>query len=203
MEYFECSYCGKCCSDGTINSPIVPLTLSDVKSLYELGRHTLENFVDSHIRWKLREDCFHNYSWLLTLATPCPYLNQDNRCDIYNEERPMACRTFPENLLISYPVNVPESVRECIKGKSLHPKRLEEIKTLEKKKLSLLVETYSYMGHVDIDEEIVPSVSSLVGEIPFITMLDVMLDVLDTDATRKLLTYKEKLDSKIIEFLQT
>ena len=72
----HCSGCGECCSD------TLPLSKSDIKRIKRYLAHKKVKAVN-------RGNC-------MELDCICPFLNKDNRCNIY-EVRPKICRVYQCN----------------------------------------------------------------------------------------------------------
>jgi Fe-S-cluster containining protein len=71
MNDFKCKGCGECCSN------LLPLTVDEIIDLKFLAKGK-----ESHKR-----------KYLNDYYMVCPFLNENNRCDIY-ENRPWICKTF-------------------------------------------------------------------------------------------------------------
>lgn len=95
-EIFECQGCGACCHY------VFPLFLPDLELL---ERETNLSKMRSYIMVYLQQDRkppegirlfldAGDPERLPTERVPCPFLNEGNRCMIY-ESRPLACRRFP------------------------------------------------------------------------------------------------------------
>lgn len=69
----HCSGCGECCSD------TLPLSKSDIKRIKRYMIH-------KKVRAVNRGNC-------MELDCTCPFLNENNRCNIY-EVRPKICRVY-------------------------------------------------------------------------------------------------------------
>lgn len=69
MSNFECKCCGKCCSN------FLPLRKNEIEIMKKMAKK--EN------KHPLRKDWY----------AICPFLNNNNRCDIY-ENRPLICREY-------------------------------------------------------------------------------------------------------------
>ena len=69
MNGFKCKNCGECCSN------FLPLLKEEIQTMKRLAKK--ENI------HKFRQDWY----------TQCPFLNNERKCDIY-EERPFICREF-------------------------------------------------------------------------------------------------------------
>ena len=79
---FDCLQCGNCCSS---ISPII----TD-KDIDRIARHLKIKPVDFITRYLyIDEDQFYVFN-----NTPCPFLMQDNYCQIY-DYRPKACQEYP------------------------------------------------------------------------------------------------------------
>lgn len=79
----DCTRCANCCK--TIQPSFA------VEDIARIAAHlgmSEENFISDYLEID-REEGDHR-----TKTTPCPFLNKDNRCTIY-EVRPQACRGFP------------------------------------------------------------------------------------------------------------
>lgn len=78
----DCLQCANCCKT---TSPV--FTPKDIERIARYLRMKPGRFTEQYL--KLDED----NDYVLKQA-PCPFLENDNRCAIY-EERPAACRTYP------------------------------------------------------------------------------------------------------------
>jgi len=205
-EYFQCTPgCGKCCPEGTLNALLVPLNLEDIKSLYSIDSLAPEQFVQSQLRWKLDGDGLGYYVWWPVLPTPCPYLNEEMGCDIHDaDERPIACKTFPENYLLNPQfTGLPQFIYPCVDGKVLSSERRNEVSVLEDRKIQLTAETDHYLRDIEVDQRIKAAVIPYIGKIPLITMLNVMLENIDDPGFQEAAQQaKRDLDQRIIDFLQ-
>lgn len=95
----QCSGCARCCKE-----PLVPITHSDLKRIMKrTGQkpHEIVNFVPtSAINFEKDSQYWIQFGrkrrvMILTKTSEqCQYLNDQNRCSIYNS-RPITCRTFP------------------------------------------------------------------------------------------------------------
>ena len=66
---FECRHCGECCSN------YLPLQEQEIKRMKKLAKK--EN------KHPIRQDWYDR----------CPFLNNNNKCDIYSD-RPLICREY-------------------------------------------------------------------------------------------------------------
>lgn len=78
----DCLTCANCCKT---TGPL--FTTADISRLSKLFRMKPNAFIDQYLR--VDEDNDH-----VLKSVPCPFLNEDNTCFVY-EERPMACREYP------------------------------------------------------------------------------------------------------------
>ena len=74
MLHFSCKHCGNCCSN------LLPLSQSEIQNIKAF-------ILEHNIQPVQHEKDFDGYD-----AT-CPFLNEDNRCNIYNI-RPLICKVF-------------------------------------------------------------------------------------------------------------
>lgn len=77
----DCTTCGNCCR--TLQ---IVVDDSDIARLSRRLGLTLKAFAQRYVR--VAEDRVKH------LPTPCPFLDPDNRCTVY-EDRPQSCRDFP------------------------------------------------------------------------------------------------------------
>ncbi len=82
FEKMDCLTCANCCKT---TSPI--FIQSDIDRLAKVFRMKSSEFIDTY----LHLDADHDY---VLNVSPCPFLNEDNTCFVY-EERPKACREYP------------------------------------------------------------------------------------------------------------
>ncbi|MBA3649523.1 MAG: YkgJ family cysteine cluster protein [Chitinophagales bacterium] len=78
----NCLECSNCCR---IAQPVF-----DMKDIRRLSKHLLigpREFIKKY----LKKDPTYEY---LTKTTPCPFIGDDNKCQVY-EFRPSGCRTYP------------------------------------------------------------------------------------------------------------
>lgn len=78
----DCLTCANCCKT---TSPIFLQT--DIERLSKVFNMKTSMFIDTYL--KLDEEGDY-----VLQSSPCPFLNQDNTCLVY-EERPKACREYP------------------------------------------------------------------------------------------------------------
>lgn len=78
----DCLTCANCCKT---TSPIFLQT--DIERLSKVFNMKTSVFIDTYL--KLDEEGDY-----VLQSSPCPFLNQDNTCLVY-EERPKACREYP------------------------------------------------------------------------------------------------------------
>ncbi len=78
----DCLDCANCCKT---TSPI--FRDIDIKRIAKHLREKESNFISQYLR--LDED----NDWVLK-TSPCPFLNFDNKCEIY-DVRPLACKEYP------------------------------------------------------------------------------------------------------------
>ncbi|OFI47858.1 Fe-S-oxidoreductase [Floricoccus tropicus] len=82
FEEVDCTKCANCCKC------LGPLwTEADIERVAKRERMKLADFEDAYLR--VDEDGDKVFQCM-----PCPFLGQDNLCDIY-DVRPKACREFP------------------------------------------------------------------------------------------------------------
>lgn len=82
FEQIDCLTCANCCKT---TSPIFIQT--DIDRLAKVFRMKTSAFIDTYL---FRDD---EGDYVLK-SSPCPFLNTDNTCFVY-EERPKACREYP------------------------------------------------------------------------------------------------------------
>ncbi len=82
FEEIDCLTCANCCKT---TSPIFYQT--DIERAAKALRMRPGDFVTRYLRIDEDND-------FVLLAAPCPFLQPDNRCSIY-EARPKACREYP------------------------------------------------------------------------------------------------------------
>ncbi|MFD2036155.1 YkgJ family cysteine cluster protein [Belliella marina] len=82
FEKIDCLSCANCCKT---TSPIFIQT--DIDRLAKLFRMKSSEFIDTYL---FRDD---DGDYVLK-SSPCPFLNADNTCFVY-QERPKACREYP------------------------------------------------------------------------------------------------------------
>lgn len=82
FEEIDCLSCGNCCRT---TSPIV--SDRDIDRISKYLRTKPGDLIERYLR--LDEDGDYVFR-----SAPCPFLQDDNCCSIY-EERPQACRTYP------------------------------------------------------------------------------------------------------------
>jgi uncharacterized protein len=78
----DCLTCANCCKT---TSPI--FTTADIQRISKLFRQKPNQFIDQYLFRDSEGD-------FVLRSAPCPFLNADNKCFIY-EERPSACREYP------------------------------------------------------------------------------------------------------------
>ena len=78
----DCLSCANCCKT---TSPIFLQT--DIDRLAKVFRMKSSEFIDQYLFRDEEED-------YVLLSSPCPFLNDDNTCFVY-EQRPKACREYP------------------------------------------------------------------------------------------------------------
>ncbi|MBL7898222.1 MAG: YkgJ family cysteine cluster protein [Crocinitomicaceae bacterium] len=78
----DCLTCANCCKT---TGPL--FTSTDIQRLSKLFKMKNHDFISTY----LRQDEEGDY---VLKSVPCPFLQTDNKCFIY-EERPMACREYP------------------------------------------------------------------------------------------------------------
>lgn len=81
-QSIDCLACGNCC-----RTSVTDFDSSDIKQASKALGISKKQF----IRKYLIEDFDGKY---ITISTPCPFLNTDNTCKIY-EARPKVCRSYP------------------------------------------------------------------------------------------------------------
>ena len=207
MDYFQCKPgCGKCCPDGSTSVLSVPLTLDDIRRLYNFTGLAPESFVDSLVRWKLDnpdEDNLMYNEWIPILPNPCPYKNEERKCDLYGKDAwPVVCSAAPEIVFLYHQRSYPFRWA-CLEGKSLSPERREKIKGLDDQRIDLEIETAGYLRDIEVDPIIPDRVLPLIGKIPLITLLNVMLKTIPyPDFQKTAQQAKRGLDQMIIDFLK-
>lgn len=82
FEKIDCLSCANCCKT---TSPI--FIQADIDRLAKVFRMKSSEFIDTYLHLDADQD------YVLNIA-PCPFLNDDNTCFVY-EERPKACREYP------------------------------------------------------------------------------------------------------------
>ncbi|PRY90449.1 YkgJ family cysteine cluster protein [Mongoliibacter ruber] len=82
FKKINCLNCANCCKT---TSPIFIQT--DIERLAKVFKMKPSGFVDTYLN--LDEDGDY-----VLKSSPCPFLNEDNTCLVY-EERPKACREYP------------------------------------------------------------------------------------------------------------
>ena len=82
FEKIDCLSCANCCKT---TSPIFIQT--DIDRLAKVFRMKSSDFIDTYL---YRDD---EGDYVLK-SSPCPFLNDDNTCFVY-QERPKACREYP------------------------------------------------------------------------------------------------------------
>ncbi|MCH7412165.1 YkgJ family cysteine cluster protein [Belliella sp. R4-6] len=82
FEKIDCLSCANCCKT---TSPIFIQT--DIDRLAKVFRMKSSDFIDTYL---YRDD---DGDYVLK-SSPCPFLNDDNTCFVY-QERPKACREYP------------------------------------------------------------------------------------------------------------
>jgi uncharacterized protein len=82
FEKIDCLECGNCCK--SISPAIYE---SDIRRMASSLRIKASEFTDEYLLKEENED-------YVFLKTPCPFLDDDNSCKIYNS-RPRACREYP------------------------------------------------------------------------------------------------------------
>ncbi|MCH7399506.1 YkgJ family cysteine cluster protein [Belliella sp. DSM 107340] len=82
FERIDCLSCANCCKT---TSPIFIQT--DIDRLAKVFRMKSSDFIDTYL---FRDD---EGDYVLK-SSPCPFLNEDNTCFVY-QERPKACREYP------------------------------------------------------------------------------------------------------------
>ncbi len=79
-DIIGCKRCGWCCKSCNIN-----IDFNDIENIIKYLRIDFDNFYNSY----MEQNAVNNY-----LKRPCPFLKQDNKCEIYSV-RPKVCREFP------------------------------------------------------------------------------------------------------------
>lgn len=82
FEEIDCLDCANCCKT---TSPIFIQT--DIDRLAKVFRMKSSNFIEEYLHRDEEGDFVLN-------SSPCPFLNKDNKCLVY-DERPKACREYP------------------------------------------------------------------------------------------------------------
>jgi Fe-S-cluster containining protein len=78
----DCLSCANCCKT---TGPL--FTLADIERIAKYLRLKPQQFIDNYLRIDEDKD-------YVLQSVPCPFLDQDNTCFIY-DVRPKACREFP------------------------------------------------------------------------------------------------------------
>lgn len=81
-KQIDCLDCGNCC-----RTSVTDFTKGDIKRAAKHLNITPKGFIKQY----LIEDIDGTY---ITITTPCPMLNEDNTCKIY-EVRPKVCESYP------------------------------------------------------------------------------------------------------------
>jgi uncharacterized protein len=81
VQKIDCLKCGNCCK-----TTVTTFNESDVSRASKFLQISKKNFVNKYLI-----DDMGEYT---TITTPCPFLQEDNKCKIY-EVRPEACASFP------------------------------------------------------------------------------------------------------------
>lgn len=82
FEQIDCLQCGNCCKTA---NPI--FTQTDVKRISAFLGMKEGKFEEKFLRFDAEDD-------LVPIQIPCPFLDPDNTCQIY-DLRPKSCRSFP------------------------------------------------------------------------------------------------------------
>lgn len=82
FKTIDCLQCANCCKT---TSPIFIRT--DIERLAKVFKMKPSKFLDTYLHLDEDGDYVLN-------ASPCPFLNEDNTCLVY-EDRPKACREYP------------------------------------------------------------------------------------------------------------
>ncbi|MGY6523225.1 MAG: YkgJ family cysteine cluster protein [Mongoliitalea sp.] len=82
FQHMDCLTCANCCKT---TSPIFIQT--DIERLAKVFRMKPSEFIDEYLFRDADGD-------FVLKSSPCPFLNSDNTCLVY-EERPKACREYP------------------------------------------------------------------------------------------------------------
>lgn len=93
-EAVDCLQCANCCKN---YSP--RFKTPDVKRIAKVMRMRESVFIDTYLKVDDEGD-------FVTKSSPCPFLGDDNYCQIY-EDRPSDCRRFPytdEDVILKRPV---------------------------------------------------------------------------------------------------
>lgn len=82
FEHFDCLSCGNCCKS------IPPVVReADQRRIAKHLRMKPSEFWERYIKYDEDDDTVMN-------ASPCPFLESDNKCKIY-DHRPLACAEYP------------------------------------------------------------------------------------------------------------
>lgn len=82
FKKIDCLQCANCCKT---TSPIFLQT--DIERLAKVFKMRASEFIDAYLYMDEEGD-------YVLQSNPCPFLNEDNTCLVY-EERPKACREYP------------------------------------------------------------------------------------------------------------
>lgn len=82
-QEIDCLACGNCC-----RSSVTTFTTPDISRAAKYLNISKKQFIKKYLIKDNRDDSY------ITMNTPCPMLNADNTCQIY-EVRPAVCSSFP------------------------------------------------------------------------------------------------------------
>ncbi len=82
-QNIDCLDCGNCC-----RTSVTTFTTSDISRAAKYLKISKKQFIRKFLIKDNRDDSY------ITMQTPCPMLNDDNTCQIY-EVRPDVCSSFP------------------------------------------------------------------------------------------------------------
>lgn len=100
FKNIDCLECANCCKS---ISPII--TYNDVNRIAKYLKIKPSSFVDKY----LKVDNENDYVYKIT---PCPFLNEDNYCKIY-DARPKACREYPHTNRVNFHQITDLTIQNC------------------------------------------------------------------------------------------
>jgi Fe-S-cluster containining protein len=80
LKKIKCKKCGWCCKNQS-----AMLTQEDIKRLMVHFKYSYEEFYEKYLNKELK---------IPYLKSPCPFLGEENRCNIYNV-KPKVCKIYP------------------------------------------------------------------------------------------------------------